>query len=150
MFKIMNSLAVDTRGTSVVEFALVAPFMLALFCGMVDLSLGFSTKVKTQQAAARAIEFATQAGANDTNRDAMASQAAVAASVQRAQVRTNLWMECSGVKQFTYEDVCLEGQETARYAAVEVDNFYRPMFAPVLGSKYKVINFTGRSTVRLQ
>ena len=52
----LRSLAGDRRGASVVEFALIAPFLGVLVMGIGDLARGFSAKFELEQAAHRALE----------------------------------------------------------------------------------------------
>ncbi|WP_310467629.1 pilus assembly protein, partial [Sphingomonas sp.] len=54
----------DERGASVVELALVAPFLAAMLIGMVDMSNGYSDKLQLEQAAQRSIEKAMNGDKN--------------------------------------------------------------------------------------
>jgi len=56
----LPSLIRDERGASLIELALVAPFLATMVIGMVDISQCYSAKVKLTQAAQRAIEKAMQ------------------------------------------------------------------------------------------
>lgn len=46
----LHSCFADQRGNAAVEFALLAPFLLLLIAGTIDLGLGFQEKVRLQSA----------------------------------------------------------------------------------------------------
>ena len=50
----------DTRGVSAVEFALLAPFMIALYLGSVQLTLGLTADRKVSQVANSVADLVTQ------------------------------------------------------------------------------------------
>src|SRR6266550_2771978 len=97
----------DSRGTSIIEMALVAPFLATLVIGMVDLSRAYSTKVQLTQAAQRAIEKAMQGKKETSLYDTLQSEGATAAGVATSDVTVDYWLECNGTRQATYDNtVC--------------------------------------------
>jgi Flp pilus assembly protein TadG len=66
-------IARDRRGTSAVEFALVAPFLLLLVAAILSYGSIFATSLSLQQVAAEAAR-ATIAGLSDTERKTLAEQ----------------------------------------------------------------------------
>ena len=149
----LSKLARDSRGTSVLETALVVPLVMMLLAGISDLAMGFSLKLRTQQAAARTVEFATTAGLERLSLDQLRKEAADAASVPAGQVTVTRWLECNGAKQSLFDGACETGQEMARYVSIQVDNTYEPVLGALLPESIAddgAITFIGFSTVRLQ
>jgi Flp pilus assembly protein TadG len=132
----------DERGASLIELALVAPFLATLVLGVVDLSNGYSAKLQLEQAAQRTIEKAMQAekneinGLNVTYYQTLKAEGATAAGVDQSAVTVKYWLECNGVNQNTsastmdadYDKVCNTGQAYARYISVAITKTYTPMF----------------------
>jgi Flp pilus assembly protein TadG len=132
----------DERGASLIELALVAPFLATLTIGVVDIAGGYSAKLQLEQAAQRTIERAMQAEKNEINGlnvdfyDSLKAEAAEAADVDDSAVTVKYWLECNGVNQNTspstmdadYGKVCTGGQAYARYLSVKIVKNYTPMF----------------------
>ena len=64
MIRRLCQLGRDKRGAAVVELAVVAPMIALLTVGVVDLSNGFSRKLKIEQAAQRSIEKISRLATN--------------------------------------------------------------------------------------
>jgi Flp pilus assembly protein TadG len=153
-------IARDERGASVVELALVAPFLAALVIGMVDISRGYSHKVQLEQAAQRSVEKAMQGKKNTTLFGTLQAEAMTAASVPASNVEVKYWLECNGVSQYQskatmtadYEKVCPSGQQYARYVEVTITKNYAPMFqTKFLGSKADgTFDVIGKAGIRVQ
>jgi Flp pilus assembly protein TadG len=130
----------DERGATIIEMALVAPFLATLVVGMTDLSHAYSAKLKLEQVAQRAVEKAMQGMQGDDSQNiflGLKQEAADAAGVAQTAVTVRYWLECNGVSQNSstatmaadYEKVCPDGQVYARYLNVTVEKKYTPMFA---------------------
>lgn len=126
----------DERGASIIEMALVAPFLCSLLIGMVDMSRGYSAKLQLEQAAQRSIEKAMNGDKETSLFETLKDEAAAAAGVSTSAVTVKYWLECNGVSQNTsvatmttdYEKVCADGQTYARYVNVKITKAYWPMF----------------------
>ncbi|WP_439634842.1 TadE/TadG family type IV pilus assembly protein [Glycocaulis sp.] len=59
-FKRISTLAADRRGVSAVEFALIAPLLIALYVGIVQLTLGLSADRKLTAAASTIADLVAQ------------------------------------------------------------------------------------------
>jgi Flp pilus assembly protein TadG len=137
MMKRFSSLIRDERGASLIEMALTLPFLATMVIGMVDVSQGYSFKIKLTQAAQRAIEKAMQGEKTASLYDTLQAEAASAAGVNASAVTVKYWLECNGVNQNTstatmaadFEKVCPSGQTFARYVSVDITKNYTPMFA---------------------
>jgi Flp pilus assembly protein TadG len=132
-----HSLIRDERGASLIEMALTLPFLATMVIGMVDVSQGYSAKVKLTQAAQRAIEKAMQGEKTTSLYDTLQQEGATAAGVATSAVTVKYWLECNGVNQNTstatmaadYNKVCPAGQTFARYVNIDITKNYTPMFA---------------------
>jgi Flp pilus assembly protein TadG len=150
----------DTRGASLIEFALAAPFLGALVVGMVDVSQGYSAKVKLTQAAQRAIEKAMQGEKTTDLYDTLQQEGADAAGVATSAVTVKYWLECNGVNQNTspstmaadYDKTCTTGQTIARYVSIDIQKTYTPFFATRFLGSNSDGSFTlhGKAGVRVQ
>jgi Flp pilus assembly protein TadG len=128
MIRRLNALGRDRRGAAVVELAIVAPMIALLTVGVVDLSNGFSRKLKIEQAAQRSIEKIMNTSASDTIEATLAAEAAHQGDVPIDQVAVKYRLECNGVAQ-TDAVECPEDQESTQWVSVTVTDSYEPMFA---------------------
>lgn len=146
------SLGRDERGASIIEMALVAPFLAALVIGMVDISRGYGQKLQLEQAAQRAIEKAMQGKKQTSLYDTLKSEGATAAGVSESAVTVDYWAECSGVRQATYNTDCGTGVPYARYVTIDIVKTYTPMFSTKFAGANADGTFTlhGKSGIRVQ
>lgn len=142
----------DERGASIIEMAMVAPFLAALLIGMVDLSRGYSEKLQLEQAAQRAIEKVMQGQKNTTVYDALKAEGAAAAGVSPDAVTVDYWLECDGVRQDDYDTNCSSGQTYARYLSLEIVKTYTPMFSTRYAGANEDGTYTllGKAGIRVQ
>jgi Flp pilus assembly protein TadG len=158
--RFLATLARDDRGASIIELALVAPFMATLLIGMVDISRGYSAKVQLTQAAQRAIEKAMQGEKNTDLYDTLQAEGASAAGVATSAVTVKYWLECNGVSQYTsaatmtadYDKVCTSGQTYARYVSIDITKSYSPMFSTKWAGANSDGSYTlhGTASIRVQ
>ena len=121
----------DIRGTAVIELAIVSPMIALLTVGIVDMSNGFSRKLKIEQAAQRSIEKIMNTSASDTIENTLAAEAAAQANVPIENVDVSYRLECDGVVTAAVE--CPEDQDTSQWIAVTVIDKYEPMFTRHFG-----------------
>jgi Flp pilus assembly protein TadG len=150
----------DDRGASVIELALVAPFLATLLIGMTDLSRAYSAKVQLTQAAQRGIEKAMQGKKQLSVYDTLQAESADAAGVATSAVAVRYWLECNNVSQMTslatmaadYNKVCSSGQIIARYVSVDITKPFSPMFRTRFAGSNADGTFTlhGKATIRVQ
>lgn len=117
----------DTTATSLIETALFVPVLALLGCAGTDVALGFAQKLRAQQAADRAVQFAINAGLTTATSATIQTEAATSANVPAANVAVNFWLECDGVLQPDFNGTCASGSP-ARYVSVTVTDAYVPMF----------------------
>ncbi|MEO7655141.1 MAG: TadE/TadG family type IV pilus assembly protein [Sphingomicrobium sp.] len=126
MTRFLALLRRDTRGTAVIELAMIAPMIAVLAVGVVDLSNGFSRKLKCEQAAQRAIEKIMNTSASDTIENTLAAEAASQAKVPLSNVAVAYRLECNGVATAAVE--CAEDEEASQWIQVTVTDSYDPLF----------------------
>lgn len=149
---LIKRLSSDQRGATVIEMAMVAPFLATLLIGMVDLSRGYSAKLQLEQAAQRAIEKVMQGNKTTTVYATLQAEGAAAAGVLPTAVEVDYWLECNGTRQSSYDSNCPSGQSYARYLAVTITKKYKPMFSTRFAGAEADGNYTlvGKSGIRVQ
>ena len=163
MIRLLNRVARDERGASLIEMAMLAPLLATLTIGMVDISRGYSEKLFLEQAAQRAVERAMQGMQGDESTDIfeqLQAEAAATADVEPEAVTVRYWLECNGVDQNTspetmaadYEEVCPDGEYYSRHLSVRIEKTFTPLFATKwLGSNDDgTFNIAGEAGIRVQ
>ena len=126
------------RGAAIIELAFVAPVIALMTVGVVDLSNGFNSKLKVEQAAQRSVEKVMQTTGitdvettianeaicqfNGTNANGTCKTAPLTA----ANVTVTHRLECNGV--LTANVDCPTGQVESRWIKVTVITTYTPLF----------------------
>ncbi len=163
MSRNIQRLGDSERGTSVIEFALAAPFMAALLVGVIDLSKAYSDRLELEQAAQRTIELVQQQRSVSSDYSVLADEAAAAAGIRKTSSNpaVNQWLECSSDGGATWVS---QGNNTitsqcpndtdlpARYVTISIQKG----FTPVLRSAWLGTDsngqymLTGRAGIRVQ
>lgn len=145
----------DRKGSSVIEFALMAPVLALMFVGVSDFARGLARKFQIEQASYRALELIT-VGTIQSDYSYVRPEAAAAAGVPEANVTVTNWLECNGEQKPQFSDICPEGQETARFVKVAIVADFQPSFSngPLArnfgGNDNGTLRLTARSTLRVQ
>lgn len=133
MSKLIQRLARDDNGASVIEMALVLPFFATLVMGVADISRAYSDKLKLEQAAYRSIEKVQQyrdTSSTFTTISSEATTAATAAGFSPSTVTIDYWLECNGARQTTYNSTCPNATDTEnRWITVDIAGTFTPTFA---------------------
>ena len=128
----------EQRGAAMIELAFIAPVIALMTVGVVDLSNGFGTKLRVEQAAQRSIEKVMQTTGVTTVEDTIAAEAVCqyngtnadgsckTAPLTTADVLVTHRLECNNV--VTTDPDCTPGQKEARWIQVTVSTDYTPMF----------------------
>lgn len=147
-------LLTDRKGTSVMETAIVVPALAILVMGASDLAMGFSEKLKLQQAAARTVEMATAGGLNSAAFQNLQAEGASAAGVPTESVTLDTWLECNSVRQSSFDGTCGDGEQVARFVSIDISGSYAPMFSFLVPQSRTTDNggfaLNGYSSVRVQ
>ncbi|HYG48556.1 MAG TPA: TadE/TadG family type IV pilus assembly protein [Allosphingosinicella sp.] len=130
----LPTLARDERGTSLIEFGFLAPFLALLTMGVIDLSRGLAERFAIQAAVNQSLELVqarpAEAGADQSEVDYtyVKNAAATAAGVPVAQVTLKRWLECDGVEQEDVNGDCAADEDVARYLQVRVNKNFEAEF----------------------
>jgi Flp pilus assembly protein TadG len=149
MSRLLPSLRRDERGTSLIEFGFLAPFLAVLAMGIIDLSRGLAERFALQQAVNRSLELVQSrpatAGVNATDLDyAFAETEARAAAGTGATVVMTRWLECNGVDKGAASGSCADGEDTARYLRIRITKNFQGDFY------FSTIRMTATGAVRTQ
>jgi Flp pilus assembly protein TadG len=134
MIRLFRSLARDERGATLIEMAMVAPVFASMLIGMVDISRGYSAKLRLEQAAYRAIEKVQQYQTTTSTYSTLQAEAVTAAvesgftTVTASDVVVDYWLECNGAKQTNYNTSCAGSDVQVRWITVDITGRFTPMF----------------------
>jgi Flp pilus assembly protein TadG len=128
----------EDRGAAIIELAIVAPVIALMTVGVVDMSNGFSSKLRLEQAAQRSIEKVMQTTGVTSVESTIASEAVCqyngtetngtckTAPITDANVTVTHRLECDGA--LSTADDCAVGQAESRWVQVTIWTEYEPMF----------------------
>jgi len=143
----------EDRGAAIIELAIVAPVIALMTVGVVDLSNGFSNKLRLEQAAQRSIEKVMQTTGVTSVEDTIVTEAVCqfngtnpggtckSAPITAANVTVTHRIECNGVVSAGPD--CTAGQVEARWIKVTIWTDYAPLFPLKFsgidaGNKYRI------------
>jgi len=142
----------ERRGIAAVEFALVAPILLALMVGIVDLGFAFSAQIKVQLAAQAGGQYAQLHGFDSTkisNAVTAATSLSVSANPAPSQscgcVSGNS-VSLSGTPPCT--STCANGLTPGTYVQVNSKATYTPLL-PYVSVLSNPTTLTGQALVRV-
>jgi Flp pilus assembly pilin Flp len=145
--RFVGRLAREERGTSMIELALIAPFLGLLTVGIADYSRGFAERLALEGAAHRTLERAG-VGSTQTDYSFLKQEAATAAGVALTDVTFDNWLECGGTRMPNYDDPCADGAQQARYIYVKIEkNFQLSINLP---GQPQTLRLYGDAAVRVQ
>jgi Flp pilus assembly protein TadG len=141
------------RGNSFIEMALIAPVLVALLIGMVDLSRGVSTKLKVVQAAQRTVELVQRSGFNYAQMSALEAEAEAAAGTG-SEATVTAWLECgTSTTRLSFTGTCSSGEAQSRHMDVTVTQDFTPLFGTRFfpgANSDGTFTVTGLAGVRIQ
>lgn len=130
----------EQRGAAIIELAIVAPVIALMTVGVVDMSNGFNTKLKIEQAAQRSIEKVMQTTGitdvettianeaicqfNGTNPDGTCKTAPMTI----ANVKVTHLLYCNNGTTPVTDPDCPTGQTESKWIKVSVWTEYKPLF----------------------
>ena len=149
MRKFLANLARDTRGTMVIETAIVAPVLIVLVVGVFDMGMAISRQQELQSAASEAesIALAAASGA-ETNIDTIKGIIATSMSLQSNQVSVSRFYRCNANESTVSKPTsCEESAIVSSYIRIDLRDSYDPIYSQFgIGSK---IDYAVRRTVQL-
>ena len=153
----------EDRGAAIIELAFVAPVIALMTVGVVDLSNGFGTKLKVEQAAQRSVEKVMQTtGITDVEttianeaicqfNGTLANGTCKTAPMTTANVTVTHTLYCNNGSTAVATPDCPTGQTESRWIKVKVWTDYTPLF-PLhftgidAGGKYRIEATAGMRT----
>ncbi len=151
----LGELRDDTRGASLIEFALFVPILAMMVMGLSDFAMGYSAKLRVEAAAYRGLEKVAM-GTVQPNYDYLKAEAAAsdgAGGIEASEVTVDTWLECNETRSTAgFAGSCVEGQRTARYVSLTVTDTYQPQFnyGPLIGNSNGVVQLSATSALRIQ
>jgi len=148
--RLLPALARDERGTSLIEFGFLVPFLALLTMGVIDLSRGLAERFAIQQAVNQGLELVqarpavADAESGDVDYDFVKTEVATVAKVEESQVTLTRWLECSGVERGDVNGTCEDGEAVARYLRIRVAKNFNGEFY------YDTIPMVATGTLRTQ
>jgi len=152
------------RGAAIIELAFVAPVIALMTVGVVDLSNGFGTKLKVEQAAQRSVEKVMQTTGITDVETTIATEAICqfngtmpdgvtckTAPLTAANVTVTHSLYCNNGAEPVADVDCPTGQTESKWIKVTVWTEYKPLF-PLhftgidAGGKYKIQASAGMRT----
>ena len=140
------TLAGDRSGNATIELALLAPILVGLLTGLIDVGTSFSDKLRLEQVAQRTIEKVQASSFTVSMQTALETEAEAAAGTGSDAVLT-YWLECDGTKMTgtsAYAAGCADGEAYARYVQLAIEKNYRPL---IIGRFFRNRNTDGTITV---
>jgi Flp pilus assembly protein TadG len=140
----------ERDGTSAVEFAIVAPFLVALLVPIVDLGMGFYTKMQVQNAAQAGVQYAILRGWNSSAIQNAETAATTLSSITALPAPTQSCNCLSGTSMtaISCSSTCPDGSTPGVYVTVNAQASYSTLVPyPQLDSP---VTLKAQSTVRIQ
>ena len=128
------------RGAAIIELAFVAPVIALMTVGVVDLSNGFSSKLRLEQAAQRSIEKVMQTTGVTSVETTIANEAICqvngtnangsckTAPITTANITVTHALYCNNGSTPTAATDCPTGQLESRWIQVAIWDDYEPLF----------------------
>jgi Flp pilus assembly protein TadG len=142
--------ATASDGAAAIEFAIIAPLLILMLIGTVDLGIGTYQSMQVQNAAQAGAEYAMARGFNAS---AISSAVTNATGLQGIAVSPTPSQFCgcpseTGITTAVCSSVCPSGAMAGTYITVSAQLTYTTLLPyPLLPSSY---TFVGQSTVRTQ
>jgi Flp pilus assembly protein TadG len=146
----LTRIAAGTDGTAAIEFSIIAPLLILMLIGTVDLGIGTYQNMQVQNAAQAGAEYAMARGFNTA---AISSAVTNATALQGISVSPAPSQFCgcpseTGIATAVCNSVCPSGAASGTYVTVFAQLTYTTLLPyPLLPPSY---TFVGQSTVRTQ
>jgi Flp pilus assembly protein TadG len=152
-FKIRSATAkvlTEEQGFAAVEFAMVAPLLILMLIGMIDLGVGLYRRMQVETASHAGAQYAAF-GAFDATMVATAVTTATSYSKIAASPAPYTFCGCpssAGVVTATCGGTCPEGSTPGTYAKVSAQASYTTLIPyPIIASSF---NFSSQALVRIR
>jgi Flp pilus assembly protein TadG len=124
---VIKDLARETRGTAVIETAVVATCLSILVMGTVDVTRYGAAILNVQQGINRGLELAMMGGPN-TSTTTIQSEVSTQTGISTSNITVSQSQTCAGTTA-TFGSSCTSGQETRKFYTIAVTTTFTPTFA---------------------
>lgn len=147
----------DSEGIALVEMALSLPLLMLLCVGMIDISRLVSTKIDLEQAAQQTADYVLARRPSSGSTTIYSTEAISASGLPSSGVTVRLFLECDGVQQANFTDICPDDETMARFAYISLreqveTEFNWTGFASMFDGvqRSSTVTVVGDATVRFQ
>lgn len=166
--RLFNRIGRNCRGTSAIEFALLAPVLAAMTVGIVDLANGLARKYYLEQASYRVLELMTAGSLRTDYEDYAGDEVAAILGDDADDVTVTVTprLYCDDEEKSFSREYCTdvelpipantdpdEGVKVERYVTVTLVQDFSPQFAYIadlIGGDDGKVTLTARSTLRVK
>jgi hypothetical protein len=146
MRKLFKRLARDRSGNTLVELAVVSPFIVAITLGVIDFGRGAQTSMSLRSAARVGAEYVSRTG----DLDKVPAIVADAANLDTATlvVTPNMFCECDGGAGATCGSYCPDGTIARRFISITAAQTFSTLVPyPMVPNP---MHLSGRAILRVQ
>jgi Flp pilus assembly protein TadG len=151
-------------GNAAVEFALIAPLLLGMLLGMIDVGMGFYQEMEVENAAQAGAQYALVKGWDVSAVGTAVAQASTMSDISLAPAPSSQeWLGCASGTAITPSspgEKCANGDPPATYVTVTAQATYVPIFSLALSLSPLVdlnlwggsatVPLTAQATIRVQ
>ena len=131
LFSSLRRLCGNEDGVGVIETAILVPVLTFMALGFVDLTLGFSEKLKVQQYAQTGGELIVANIADVPTDSDIKTQLAAASGLPQSAFTITRWTECNAAKINFKSKCALVSAVAANFIKIDVVKTYKPILGDI-------------------
>jgi len=120
LFRLPRRLARENAGAGALELGLALPMLMLLFVGMIDMSRVISNRIDAEQAAQRVTDYALAVRPPDGRTTYLYAEANRVMDSNADTANIQIFLECNGTRQDSFNEICDAGQDSARFVSVSI------------------------------
>lgn len=149
-FRLFSRLRADERGVGAIETAILVPVLSFMALGFVDLTLGFTEKLKVQQYAQTGGELIVANVADLPEDSEIKSELAAASGLPQSAITITRWTECNASKVSFKAKCSTVSAIAADFIKIDVTDTYQPILGDIGPYGYLGdTQLTGNVTIRV-
>lgn len=125
--RIARALARQDGGNATIELALVAPVLLTMALGVIDLAMGFSHKMQMQHYAQVGADYVVATLETNPQASDVKDEVANASGLDKGKISISEWVECDGVKNPNETQCAKIDALQYNFMQIDVSDTYQPM-----------------------
>lgn len=126
MRNLIHRLSFETRGTSLIELAIVAPVLAGLLLGMVDGSLLVQRRIELQEVAAQLANIAASKAPTTSTITDLTAVASSMAGIPQNQVTLTLGIRCNNGSIKALDATCNAGEQHSTIMTIRLQDEFGP------------------------